>query len=314
MKNLPELLSEYIKLRRSLGFKLFKTEWLLNKFISFLEEQGQVYITTNVALNWATLPQNSQPATWARRLSIVRLFSEYCFVNDTRNEIPSKNLLPHKYNRKEPYIYSDQEVLNIIEGAKNLNSKIGLRPYTYSVLFGLLSVTGMRIQEVTDLNQKDVNLDEGLITIQQTKFRKSRIIPIHKSTRKKLEQYISKRDNILGKASSNSFFLSDSGTRLSTSTVRSNFVKVSCEIGLRKPSKSHGYGPRLHDFRHRFAVKTIINWYKTGCDVQREITKLATYLGHTHVSDTYWYLSAVPELMQLASKRLEIEAGGGHNE
>ncbi|ETR69033.1 MAG: integrase/recombinase [Candidatus Magnetoglobus multicellularis str. Araruama] len=313
MNNLQELLSEYIKLRRSLGFKLFETEWLLNKFISFLEEQGQVYITTNTALKWATQKQNCQPATWARRLSIVRLFAEYCFVYDTRTEIPPKNLLPYKYNRKEPYIYSDQEVLNIIEGAKNLKSKIGLRPYTYSVLFGLLSVTGMRIQEVTNLNQKDVDLDEGLITIQETKFRKSRIIPIHESTQKMLNQYIAKRNNILGKISSNSFFLSDSGKRISTFTVRSTFVKVSCEIGLRKPSKSHGYDPRLHDFRHRFAIKTIINWYKTGCDVEREISKLATYLGHTHVSDTYWYLSAVPELMQLASKRLEIE-DGGHNE
>ena len=310
MKSLQQILNEYINLRRALGFKLCQTEILLRNFLSFLKQQEQEFITIDMALDWATKPQNVQYAHWAKRLSVVRLFTEYCSAIDSRIEIPPKNLLPYQYNRKKPYIYSDQEVVNLIESAKKLNSSVGLRPYTYSVLFGLLSVTGMRVKEVTEVNNEDIDLKEGIIIIQETKFRKSRIVRIHDSTGKILKQYIAKGDSIFPAPKSNSFFLSDTGMRLPTCTVRSTFVKVSCEIGLRKPAKSHGYGPRLHDLRHRFAVKTIINWYRMGKDVQREIPKLATYLGHTHVNDTYWYLSAVPELMQLALKKLEFEEGG----
>ncbi len=191
----------------------------------------------------------------------------------------------------------------MLEAAKQLPSKIGLRPYTYYTLFGLLAVTGMRMSESVSLQCKDVDLTQGILTIVQTKFGKSRLLPIHPSAQRALKQYECRRDRICPNPQDPNFFLSESGSRLTGGNVRHTFVKLSRQIGLRGPHASHG--PRLHDLRHAFAVRTILNWYREDIDVQRQLPKLATYLGHTHVHDTYWYLSAVPELMQLAIIRME---------
>jgi integrase len=222
---------------------------------------------------------------------------------DTRTEIPPQGLLPYRYRRKSPYIYRDEQIKQLIEAAQQLPSLIGLRPYTYSTLFGLIAVTGMRIRESIRLKCEDVDFKNGILTINDTKFGKSRLVPIHASTQRALEQYECQRNQIYPNPIDPNFFISDQGTRLTYWIVRHTFVKLSRQIGLRAVFDS--FGPRLHDFRHTFAARTILNWYRSGVDVERQIPKLATYLGHTHVSDTYWYLSAVPELMQLAAKRLE---------
>jgi integrase len=161
----------------------------------------------------------------------------------------------------------------------------------------------MRISEPIGLNRKDVDLIHGILTVYQTKFGKSRLVPIHSSTQKALQQYESLRGRIFPKPETDSFFISEQGTRLTDGTVRSTFVKLSRQIGLRGPHDS--YGPRLHDFRHSFATKTLVAWYRKGMNVDRHMPELSAYLGHARVSDTYWYLSAVPELMQLAAMRLE---------
>lgn len=168
---------------------------------------------------------------------------------------------------------------------------------------GLLAATGMRLRESINLHIKDVDLKNGILTIYKTKFGKSRLVPIHPSTQRVLQQYEYQRDRIYPNPRDPNFFISDLGTKLTGDIVRWTFVKLSRRIGLRGSFDSHG--PRLHDFRHGFAVRTILNWYRAGVDVERHILKLATYLGHTHVNDTYWYLSAVPELMQLAAMRLD---------
>jgi integrase/recombinase XerD len=266
MSNLASTLQEYLGLRRGLGFKLRDEGTVLVDFVSFLEQQGVSTITTQLALRWAVLPQNVEPAHWARRLSMVRLFAQYRSASDPRTEIPPKGLLPHRYRRRPPYIYSDREIRQLIKAAKKLPSTRGLRPETYSTLFGLLVVTGMRIFECLTLNNEDVDMSQGVLTIRQTKFRKSRLVLIHESTQRRLRQYVRRRDRVHPKPSTQSFFVSDHGARLTRSTVRWTFIRLSHQIGLRSPSDRHG--PRLHDFRHAFAVRTLLAWYRQGVDVE----------------------------------------------
>jgi len=303
MSKLQTALKKYLTVRRQLGFKLREEGNLLPKFVHFVEQEGASFVTRDLALRWAMQPTNVLPAWWAARLRMVRHFAHYLKAADPRTEVPPHGLLPYRYHRHPPYIYSDQEIRQLVGSAKNLSSPIGLRPYTYATLFGLLAATGMRLRESINLHIKDVDLKNGILTIYQTKFGKSRLVPIHPSTQRVLQQYEYQRDRIYPNPRDPNFFISDLGTKLTGDIVRWTFVKLSRRIGLRGPFDSHG--PRLHDFRHGFAVRTILNWYRAGVDVERHIPKLATYLGHTHVNDTYWYLSAVPELMQLAAMRLE---------
>jgi integrase len=239
---------------------------------------------------------------------MVRRFAQYQNAADPRTEVPPPGLLPHRYQRKAPHIYSDEEIRQLMEAAKELPSENRLRPHTYSTLFGLLAVTGMRMNECISLQCKDVDLTQGILTIVQTKFGKSRLLPLHPSTQRALQQYEYRRKQVCPNPRYPNFFLSDSGSRLTGFTVRYTFVKISRQIGLRGPLDNHG--PRVHDYRHAFAVRTLLNWYRNGADAEREMPKLATYLGHTHVNDTYWYLSAIPELMHMAMKRMENLEGG----
>lgn len=308
MSELYTALQEYLAMRRQLGFKLREEGSLLLKFVLFLQEEGASFITRDLALRWAMQPADAQPSSWTKRLSMVRQFAQYQSAIDPRTEVPPQGLLPHKYHRKVPYIYSDEEIRQLIDAAKKLPSENRLRPHTYSTLFGLLAVTGMRINECIGLHCKDVDLTQGILTVVQTKFGKSRLLPLHPSTQRALQQYECRRNQLCPNPQDSNFFLSDSGRRLTDCTVRYTFIKVSRQIGLRGPHDNHG--PRVHDYRHAFAVRTLLKWYRNGLDVEREIPKLATYLGHTHVSDSYWYISAIPELMHLAIERMENSEGG----
>ena len=238
---------------------------------------------------------------------MVRCFARHCSALDSRTEVPPEGLLPHRFQRKRPYLYSDIEILRLIEAAKRLPSRTGLRAATYATLLGLMAVTGMRTSEPIGLDRGDVDLDRGVMTIRRTKFDKSRYVPIDASTQEALEQYQHRRDRLHPDPQVPSFFLSEQGTRVSQWAMERTFVKLSHEIGLREPSDRRG--PRLHDLRHSFAVRTILEWYRKGLDVERHLPKLATYLGHAHVNDTYWYLSATPELLQWAVQRLEDTDG-----
>jgi site-specific recombinase XerD len=307
MKSLSKVLQEYLTLRRALGFKLKDDGRCLAQFVSFLEKKGASYVTTENAVCWAVKPQGAQPGHWARRLRIVRVFAEYLSAQDPRTEIPPKNLLPNRYRRKPPYIYTDEQVMRLIEAASRLPSTVpsttGLRAQTYSTLLGLLSVTGMRIREALSLDRENVDLTQGILTVTGTKFGKSRLVPVHPSTQHALQQYGQFRDHIYPRPKTQSFFIDQRGRRLGYSGVLETFLRLSREIGLRGPRDSKG--PRMHDFRHRFAVSTLMHWYETGADAKRQIQVLSTFLGHVEVSDTYWYLSAVPEFLQLVAARLE---------
>jgi integrase/recombinase XerD len=303
MNELRKALEEYLSIRRKLGFKLQKAGKLLDDFVLFTEKQGLSFITVELALRWATQSLGCQRAWSAARLGIVRGFAQYQSMMDPRTEVPSQQLLPYRYHRRPPYIYRDDEVKRLIKAAHQLQSPLGLRAATYRTVFGLLVVTGMRISEPIGLNRKDVDLINGILTVYQTKFGKSRFVPTHSSTQKALQQYESLRSRIFPKPRTESFFISEQGTRLTDWTVRRTFVKLSRQIGLRGPHDSHG--PRIQDFRHSFATRTLLAWYRNGMNVDRHMPELSAYLGHAHVTDTYWYLSAVPQLMELAAKRLE---------
>jgi integrase/recombinase XerD len=307
MKPLRDAIADYLALRRSLGFKLRATAAHLIDFASFLEQKAAPYITTALALEWAMQQVDHQPCTWAQRLGFVRVFARHWSATDPRTEIPPAGLLPFRGHRARPYLYTEQEVQSLLAAAKHLSPSSGLRPWTYHCLFGLLAVSGLRISEAIKLDRQDVDFNQGLLTIRQTKFNKSRLIPLHVSTRDVLAEYAQRRDRLIPTQSSLCFLLNDHGRCLESSNVRRTFYALSRQIGLRG-AVDHT-GPRLHDFRHRFALKTLIHWYRTGEDIERRLPVLSTFLGHSHAADTYWYLSIHPELMGLATKRLEQRWG-----
>lgn len=293
---------DYVEMRRSLGFKLRDTKVGLMSFASFLEQRGVARITIALAMEWARQDKTAQPAEWAKRLSFVRGFTRHWSAHDSQTEVPPCGLLPHRPGRAHPYLYSDDEIRQLLQAARQLPSAHGLRGPTYYCLLGLLAVAGLRISEARNLQTDDVDLNEGILTIRGAKFGKSRLVPIHPSTRTVLSDYASRRDRFLARRPE-IFFVSGRGTRLDGADIRRTFYYLSRQIGLRGASDSHG--PRLHDFRHRFAVETLVQWYRSGQDVERRLPILSTYLGHVHVADTYWYLTACPELMGLAVKRFE---------
>lgn len=303
MNTLRQAVAEYLALRQAMGFKLHEESRLLPRFIDFLEEQGEEFITTDGAVRWATQCRTAQPAEWARRLRFVRIFARYRSATDPRTQIPPTGLLPYRARRAEPYIYSDDEIKRLLQAASQLCSSTGLRAQTYVTALGLLVVTGMRISELVTLDNKDVDLVSGQLTIRDAKFGKSRWLPLHPTTLQALQRYAQKRDHHYPIPRSSRFFVSEQGTPLTSCRVRATFVQLSRQIGLRGPSDSHG--PRLHDFRHHFAVQTLLRWYQEDADVEQHLPELSTYLGHVKVSDTYWYLSATPELLQFALQRSE---------
>lgn len=303
MNTVREAVEDYIAMRRALGFKLRDAGTWLPDFVSFLEQQGASFITTSLALKWAQKPATTQPVEWARRLSWVRGFSRYRSATDSRTEIPPLGLLPHRPRRARPYLYSNEEIQRLLAAALNLQPAAGLRRWTYHCLFGLLAVSGLRIGEALALKNEDVDWDQGVLRV-LGKFGKPRLVPLHASTQKVLCDYRSRRDRCLTERPSCYFFrIRKSGQRVHRATVKQTFYSLSRQIGLRDPSSSHG--PRLHDFRHRFAVQTLLGWYRSGEDAERRLPVLSTYLGHGHVRDTYWYLTAYPELMAQAMGRLE---------
>jgi len=303
MGSLDQAVKDYLTLRRGLGFKLRDEGWLLPDFVSFLGRKRADHVTTKLAIEWATLPTGTLPSHWTRRLTMVRQFAVHQSAIDPRTEVPPIGTLPFRYRRTQPYIYRDEEIVRLIGAAKRLGTYKGMRPQTYATLFGLLAVTGMRVGEVVALDRADVDFVKGILTVHQGKFGKSRLIPVHASTSRALKHYAHCRNRIYPDPKTPAFFLAERGNRPTHWAVRWTFVKLSRQIGLRGAHDSHG--PRMHDMRHAFAVRTLLGWYRDGVDVEARVPHLATYLGHGHVTDTYWYLSAVPELLQLAAARLE---------
>lgn len=301
MTDLQSALERYLSMRRGLGYKYQHQARRLADFVSFMETRRATTITTKLALAWATLPPDRH-ASWALRLTDVRRFARHVATIDPQTEVPPAGILPG-LKRAKPYVYSDAEIDALLTAALALPPADGLRRWTYHCLFGLISVTGMRLSEVIGLQHDNVDLDNGVLTVRETKFGKSRLVPLHPTTRSVLRSYAERRDAHLGSRCSPYFFVAERGGRLLHQYVHRVFWRLSREIGLRNPGDHSG--PRVHDFRHRFAIQTLRNWYREGTDVEQQLPVLSPYLGHACVRDTYWYLSACPELMQEAARRLD---------
>jgi integrase len=306
-------LDDYLELRRALGFKLKTTEWCLRGFVEFLDVEGATHITTELALRWARRPPNGEPFTWAQRLQRIRLFAAWYHARDPRTEVPDARLLTASVRRKPPFIFSEVQIANVVRAAEKLPCRRGIRSSTFSTIFGLIAVAGLRISEAVALDRGDVDLREGLLTIRDTKFGKTRLVPVSESTVAALRRYANRRDRALPALTTPAFFVSERGRRVTDWATRYNFAKASRAAGLRVPAEGFrlGHGPRVHDLRHSFAARTMVDWYRAGVDVERELPKLSAYLGHAHVNDTYWYIEAVPELLRLASERVSGERARG---
>jgi integrase/recombinase XerD len=303
MNTLVKALKDYLSLRTSLGFKLKDTRKALPKFVSFLRRRDAPFITTRLAVQWAAEPQTTQRGYWAQRLSMTRGFAKYLSGLDPRTEIPPAGILPYGNRRRKPHIYKEAEIRQLLQATRKTGWVGRIRPKTYATIFGLLSVTGLRLSEVLNLDDSDVDLSAGVLTIRGSKWRKSRLVPIHPTTTRTLTRYRCTRNQLHPSRTAPAFFILNNGCRPKVLATEREYLRVARRIGLRGPPGTKG--PYLHDLRHTFAVNTLLRWYRTGVDVERHLPELATYLGHSHVAYTYWYLSAEPELLQLAAQRLE---------
>ena len=299
MTAMSRALANYLRTRRSLGFKLRREGQLLPQFVTYLAERDASFITTTLALEWATQPCDATPGWRMKRLVVVRGFAKYLQAIDPRTEIPALEHLPYHRTRSAPYVYSTPDLTALISAADTFRSP--LKTVTYKTLLGLLSVTGMRVGEAVALDERDVDHRRGLLVIRKTKFDKSREIPLHVSTLEALDRYRRDRDRLAPRQSSQSFFVSTVGSRLIYNNVHETFLRLvyAAGLGKRRPR------PTIHDLRHTFAIQTVLGWYRDGVDVEARLPLLSTYLGHVGPSSTYWYLTAVPELLEAATVRLE---------
>lgn len=295
-------LDRYLAIRRALGFKLARAELLLADYLRHLEAIGADTITTQNAVAWATLPPNGSSSWWGQRLSVVRAFARHLHVIDPAHEVPPAGLLPAaRSHRAVPYLYSDADIAALMAAARQLRSP--LRAAIFETLVGLLAVSGLRIGEGLRLDRDHVDLDGGVLHVHQTKFGKSREVPLHPSTVDALAAYARRRDELCPKPRDPSFFVSVAGTRVLYCNFHHGWLDLIRRAGL--PPRSQRCRPRPHDVRHSFAVRTLLGWYRDGVDVGAQMPLLSTYLGHVHPANTYWYLSAAPELLVLIAARLD---------
>lgn len=313
MKSLQQHLTEYVAARRALGTRLEEPAQTLRQFVKFLARKQARFITIPLALEWSQQSKGVQRATWARKLSMVRQFARWMSVIEPRHQVPPRRLLDVRHRRGKPHIYSDEEIGGLMIEAAKLQSPEGMKPLNLRTVIGLLAATGLRPGEAAALEIGDVDLQVGVLSVRESKFGKSRQVPIHPSTVAALTHYARQRDQIIRNPGGPLFFLSDRGTALNLHTVRKWFREISKTCGLRKGTDVHRYGraPRLQDLRHTFATKRLVEWYRTGCDVAVQMPKLATYLGHSSVACTYWYIEAIPELLQLATEFQLTSVQGG---
>jgi integrase/recombinase XerD len=308
MKTITGHVEDYLTLRRNLGFKLECTGYILRSFARYCDGRGEAYITTESALRWAVMPDNIQPAQRGVRFSMVRMLARYVSSMDPRTEIPPAGFLPAKKMRSVPAFYRDEQIVALVRSALDIRKTDPFKGVTCSTLIGLLAATGMRVSEALGLRCEDVDLKEGVLHLWTTKGDRQRLVPVHPTVTHQLIRYLEIRNHRNPLPPVPNFFVTSRGTRLPYSTVNTWFLVIARRIGLRGAAPVRGI--RLHDLRHHFAVKTLLSWYRQGEDAGIHLPRLATYLGHGHVRDTYWYLSAVPELLQFASRRWKSQEGG----
>jgi integrase len=305
MSALRQSLADYLALRRELGYKLDRAGRLLAQFVDFCDELDAEVVTVDLALAWATMPEECSPGWGAFRLCPVRCFARYLHALDPRTGVPPTSLLPGGYGRAVPYLYSSDQVAAMMAAAGWIRS--ALRAATMEAVVGLLSCTGVRIGEALALDRADVDLAQGLLTVHNTKFNKTREVPLHPTVAAHLAAYATKRDTLTPRAAEPAFFVSAAGTRVRYDNFHLAFKGLVRRAGVE--ARSERCRPRPHDLRHTFAVNTLVHWQREGADVAAMLPSLSTYMGHVDPAATYWYLTGSPELLGLAAERLEAAYG-----
>lgn len=303
MSVLSSHLQEYLRLRRSLGFKLVREGRTLARFVEHLDSTGTTSITAADSIAWAARPTGVDPVTWSHRLTAIRGFARYLAAIDPATEIPPEDVFPGQGKRPTPYLFTPGEINALIVAAGELRSAV--RAATYQTLIGLLAVTGIRIGEAIRLTSADIDWQQGVITVTGGKSGARRLLPLHPDTLDALRRYREMRDRTFPIARTGAFFVSTRGTALCYNPVNITFHELTTALGIRTAHVK----PRIHDLRHGFAVTTLLDWYRNGVDVAANLPVLSTWLGHINPAGTYWYLSATPELMALAAARLQNAAG-----
>jgi len=311
-KSMTVLVQEYLAVRRALGVQLRIDGQQLLDFGRYADSSGrQTEITIELVARWARSSARSTSVGWTRRVDVVRPFARYRLAFDPRTEIPPRNLLGPAHRRKQPHIYTESEVRLLLAAASRLTPVNGLRPITVRTLLGLLACTGLRPAEAIKLTRSDVDLEAGVLTIRETKFCKSRLVPLHSSATRALLRYTMVRDDKVPAPTAPSFFVVDGGFPFTKSKLRTAFIRIRRELGWATTPRPKR--PRLYDLRHAFACRRLLRWCAAGVDVHCALPALSTYLGHVKISDTYWYLTGIPELMAVTAGRFErfVHHGGG---
>lgn len=303
MSALSDHVADYLRLRRALGYKLERAGHLLPQLVAYMEAAGSATLTTDLAISWARLPATARPNHWAARLTVARGFARYLQTIEPATEVPPDAVFPARKHRPAPYLWSPHDIGRLLDGARALHPP--LRAVTYETLFGLLAVSGMRVGEALGLDRDDVAFDTGVITIRHAKFDRPRLVPLHPTTTAALHAYATQRGRLRPAPASTAFFVSGIGTRLNRSDVATTLRRITTAMGLRTDTVH----PTPHQLRHSFAVRTLVDWHRSGVRVDDHIATLSAYLGHVNPADTYWYLSASPELMAFAAERLDARYG-----
>jgi integrase/recombinase XerD len=298
MSELSRHLDDYLRLRRALGFKLAFPGLVLPSLIGYLDAAGAATVTAELAIAWAGLPRGVQPITWAHRLGAARGFARYLKTIDPATEVPPAGIWPSVTPRPQPYIWADADIRRLLAATRALRPP--LRAATYETLFGLLAATGMRLGEAIALEAADADLADEVLTIRDAKFGRSRLVPLHPTTTSALQAYAACRDRLCTSPRTTRFFISTAGTALRPGNAGHTFAQLTTALGLR----TEACHPRIHDLRHSFAVRQLLEWHRGSADPHTRMPALSTYLGHVSPAGTYWYLTAVPELMELAAARL----------
>jgi integrase/recombinase XerD len=305
--SMPERVSAYLRTRRALGFTLRIEGRQLERFARFAEQlDHHGPLTLELAVAWANASRTPEGLGPARRLEVLRPFAAYCRLFEAQTQIPPARLFGPAHRRLTPYIYTDQELAQLLAATADLHPSGGLRPITMRTLLGLLAATGLRVGEALRLTDADFDLQQQLLRIRESKFRKSRLVPLQTSTTEALAEYVAVRNRRLGQTAAPALFLFDDGCPVNGVQARYAFRQLRQRLG--RDQRGNGPVPRLYDLRHRFVCRRLLTWYADGVDVNRMLPQLATYLGHAKVSATYWYLTAIPELMAVAAERFERAA------
>jgi integrase len=306
------LVDDYLVARRSVGFDLRVDERQLRAFARFADHEGhRGPITMALAVRWAQSARQRRRLTWARRLQTLRPFTKYHAQFDSDTEVVPANLFGPVYRRLVPHIYTEAEIVALLEAAAQLRPVTGLRlrPRTYVTLFGLLASTGLRISEALALSPTDVDLPGAVLTVRQTKFRKSRLVPLHATTVTALTQYVEARRQGVSDRDIETFLITDRGTPLIERVAEHTFAILRARLGW--IGRGDYPFPRIHDLRHSYVCCALVRAYQQQQRVDHVIDILSTYVGHSSVSNTYWYVTAIPELLALAGQRFAEHAERG---